>query len=190
MARHKHYCTKQGRPYWFFSKSRFINDEEGVPVYDPRVLLKIILFAYSRGITSSREISRCCEENVLFMAPSGMSRPHFTTIAHFVNTLDGEVVRLFVEMLLVCSSMGLISREMFAVEGAKRLSNASKEWSGTRAGYAKKKKLDSDMGGFSYSRRIGSVEPVLANIRSTLSIGSHSVANAKSMPSGSSAASS
>lgn len=46
---------------------RFRNDETGAPAYDPRILLKIILFAYSRGITSSRAIARCCEENVLFM---------------------------------------------------------------------------------------------------------------------------
>jgi transposase len=44
--------------------SRFINDETGAPAFDPRILLKIILFAYSRGITSSRKIAKCCEENV------------------------------------------------------------------------------------------------------------------------------
>ena len=43
---------------------KFHNDETGAPAYDPRILLKIILFAYSRGITSSREIARCCEQNI------------------------------------------------------------------------------------------------------------------------------
>ena len=38
---------------------RFHNDETGAPAYDPRILLKIILFAYSRGITSSRKIAHC-----------------------------------------------------------------------------------------------------------------------------------
>jgi transposase len=38
--------------------SRFQNDETGAPAYDPRILLKAILFAYSRGITSSREIAK------------------------------------------------------------------------------------------------------------------------------------
>jgi len=46
---------------------RFHNDETGAPAYDPAVLLKIVLFAYSRGITSSREIERACRENVVFM---------------------------------------------------------------------------------------------------------------------------
>jgi transposase len=49
---------------------RFCNDETGAPAYDPAILLKIVLFAYSRGITSSREIERACRENVVFMALS------------------------------------------------------------------------------------------------------------------------
>jgi len=44
------------------------NDDEGRPAYHPAVLLKIVLFAYSRGITSSREIEWCCRHNVIFMA--------------------------------------------------------------------------------------------------------------------------
>jgi len=47
--------------------SRFKNDENGAPAYDPRLLLKVVLFAYSRGITSSRKIAKACEENVVFM---------------------------------------------------------------------------------------------------------------------------
>jgi hypothetical protein len=103
------------------------------------VLPKIILFAYSRGVFTSRNIARCCEENVVFMALSGGSRPHFTTIADFVSTHDQEMLRLFVEVLLVCSAMGLISKETFAVDGLKLPSNASKEWSSTRADFEKKK---------------------------------------------------
>jgi transposase len=60
---------------------RFHNDDTGAPAFDPAILLKIVLFAYSRGIVSSREIARCCEENVVFMALAADSRPHFTTIA-------------------------------------------------------------------------------------------------------------
>ena len=45
-------------------EERYRNDETGAPVYDPAVLLKIILFAYSRGMTSSRRIAQACEENV------------------------------------------------------------------------------------------------------------------------------
>lgn len=117
---------------------RFRNDETGAPAYDPRILLKIILFAYSRGITSSRAIARCCEENVLFIALSANNRPHFTTIADFISSMDKEVVALFLEVLLVCDQQNLIGKEMFAIDGCKLPSNASKEWSGTRADLKRK----------------------------------------------------
>jgi transposase len=117
---------------------RFCNDETGAPAYDPRILLKIILFAYSRGIISSRAIARCCEENVLFMALSANTRPHFTTIADFISHMDKEVVNLFLQVLLVCDQQNLIGKEMFAIDGCKLPSNASKEWSGTRADLQRK----------------------------------------------------
>jgi transposase len=117
---------------------RFNNDETGAPAYDPKILLKIILFAYSRGIISSRKIAQACEENIIFMALSGDTRPHFTTIADFISTMDKEIVKLFLEVLLVCDDQGLIGKEMFAIDGCKLPSNASKEWSGTRADFEKK----------------------------------------------------
>ncbi len=121
-----------------FFDSRYNNDETGAPAYDPRILIKVILFAYSRGITSSRAIARCCEENVVFMALSANSKPHFTTIADFVATMDQNALGLFLEVLLVCDQHNLIGKEMFAIDGCKLPSNASKEWSGTKADFERK----------------------------------------------------
>ena len=119
--------------------ARYRNDDTGAPAYDPAILLKIILYAYSRGITSSRKIEQCCRENIIFMALSCDTYPHFTTIADFISTLDSEIVKLFLEVLLVCDEMNLIGKEMFAVDGVKLPSNASKEWSGTKEELSKKK---------------------------------------------------
>jgi len=118
---------------------RYQNDHMGAPAYDPAILLKIILYAYSRGITSSRKIARCCEENIVFMALSADTRPHFTTIADFISSTDQEIIRLFLQVLLTCDEMGLIGKEMFAIDGCKMPSNASKEWSGTKAELQNKK---------------------------------------------------
>ena len=71
-------------------EGRFCNDETGAPAYDPRVLLKIVLYAYSRGIMHSRDIERCCTENVMFMALSADTQPHLTTIAHFISSMHDE----------------------------------------------------------------------------------------------------
>ena len=115
------------------------NDETGAPAYDPRILLKIVLYAYSKGITSSRKIADCCNDNVIFMALSADTRPHFTTIADFISSHDQETINLFLEVLLICDKMGLIGKEMFAVDGCKLPSNASKEWSGTKKELTHKK---------------------------------------------------
>lgn len=118
--------------------SRFNNDETGAPAYAPKILLKIVLFAYSRGIMSSRKIARACEENMVFVALSAYTRPHFTTIANFISSMDKATIHLFRDVLLVCDEMGLIGKEMFAIDGCKLPSNASKEWSGTKSELAKK----------------------------------------------------
>ncbi len=120
-------------------ESRYQNDEEGAPAYDPAILLKIVLYAYSRGITSSRKIEQCCRSNIVFMALSADTQPHFTTISNFISSMDKEILSLFRNVLLICDAMGLIGKEMFAIDGCKMPSNASKEWSGTRADFMKKK---------------------------------------------------
>jgi len=123
--------------------SRYKNDETGCPAYDPAILLKIILASYARGFTSSRSIERLCRENIIFMALSADSQPHFTTIASFVTNMSDVIQPLFLEVLMVCSNAGLIGEEMFAIDGCKLPSNASKDWSGTHADLTKKQlKID------------------------------------------------
>ncbi len=53
---------------------RYRNDETGRSAYDPRVLLKVVLYGYYRGIVSSRRIAEACRRNVVFMASSPISR--------------------------------------------------------------------------------------------------------------------
>ncbi len=120
-------------------EERFKNDDGGAPAYDPAIMLKIVLFAYSRGIISSRHIARSCRENVVFMALSADSRPHFTTIASFVSSLGNEIAPLFSNVLAICAQEGLIGKNMFAIDGCKISSNCSKEWSGTKKDFEKKK---------------------------------------------------
>jgi transposase len=82
----------------FIFDARYRNDEDSAPAHNPPVLLKIILFSYYRGIYTSREIARCCEENIVFMALSGGNMPHFTSIADFVGTHDQEMLRAFAKV--------------------------------------------------------------------------------------------
>jgi transposase len=114
---------------------RFRNDVTGAPAYPPAMLLKVVLFAYSQGIVSSRGIERACQDHVTFIALCGDTAPHFTTIAQFVSTLGDAIAKVFAGVLAVCDAQGLIGREMFATDGVKLPSNASKHRSGTRAAF-------------------------------------------------------
>nr|WP_240754745.1 transposase [Parasulfuritortus cantonensis] len=115
--------------------ARYKNDAEGAPAFDPAALLKIILLAYSRGIVSSRKMEAACRENVLFIAVSGDSQPHFTTLAAFIAEMGDLAAKLFSQVLTICDRQGLIGREMFAIDGVKLPSNASKAKSGSRADF-------------------------------------------------------
>ena len=59
-------------------ESRYKNNEIGAPAYDPGIIIEIVLYAYSSGITSSREIEKLCNENVVFIALSANTHPYFT----------------------------------------------------------------------------------------------------------------
>lgn len=111
--------------------ARYANEDGGRPAYDPAILLKIILYAYAKGITSSREIQWCCETNIIFKALSCDMVPHFTSIAGFVSDCADEIEDLFEQVLLICHEQGLLGNELFAIDGCKMSSSAAKEWSGT-----------------------------------------------------------
>jgi transposase len=118
---------------------RYRNDETGRAAYDPKVLLKVVLLGYSRGLISSRKIEQACRENVVFIALACGQQPDHSTIAAFVSSMKDEILPLFRDVLLVCEEMNLLGGTMFALDGCKLPSNASKEWSGTFPELHKKK---------------------------------------------------
>jgi hypothetical protein len=77
------------------------------------------------------------------------TEPHYTTISNFVSGTGEEIEKVFSEVLLFCSSLGLIKGKMFAIDGCKLPSNAAKEWSGTKKElqekYEKIKKLSREI---------------------------------------------
>ena len=113
--------------------AHYRNDDNGAPAHAPVMLLKAVLLAYSQGMISSRSIERACRDNVLFIALTGDAKPHFTTIADFVSRSREAIAAVFAQVLTLLDGEGLIGREMFAIDGVKLPSNASKHRSGTRA---------------------------------------------------------
>lgn len=120
---------------------KFQNDQAGRCAYDPKMLLKVVLLGYSRGLMSSRKLERACGENVLFMAMSCGQKPDHSTLANFISGMGEErVVSLFTQVLLVCEQEGLLGGTHFSLDGTKVSSNASKEWSGTFKDLRKKQR--------------------------------------------------
>jgi transposase/IS5 family transposase len=120
-------------------EQKYHNDETGRTAYDPKILLKIVLLGYARGLVSSRKIEQACRENVVFIALACGQQPDHSTIATFVSSLKDEILPLFRDVLLVCQEMDLLGGTFFALDGLKLPSNASKEWSGTRSELHRKK---------------------------------------------------
>src|SRR5512136_287900 len=120
-------------------ENRYNNDETGRWAYDPKVLLKVVLFAYSRGLISSRKMERACRENITFMALTCGQCPDHSTIAAFVSSMRDEILPLFRDVLLVCDESHLLGGTLFALDGSKVPSNASKEWSGKISDLRRKK---------------------------------------------------
>src|SRR3954453_13096834 len=118
-------------------EARYCNDEVGASADEPRILLKIVLLAYAHGIVSSRGMEWACRNIVLFMALSGDSQPHYSTLATFVSSLGEAVSKVFTQVLMICDRQGLIGREMFAIDGVKLPSNASKAKSGKRKDFVR-----------------------------------------------------
>ncbi len=76
-------------------EGKYRNDETGRAAYDPKILLKVVLLAYSRGLISSRKIEQACRENVVFIALACGQQPDHSTIAAFVSSMKDEIMPLF-----------------------------------------------------------------------------------------------
>lgn len=94
-------------------ESKIKNDETGRPAYNPKVLLKLVFYAYAKGIISSRKIQALAKENLVAMALAENTAPDFTVIAAFVSGMKDEISSVFVNILLVAEEMELLGNTVF-----------------------------------------------------------------------------
>jgi transposase len=100
-------------------------EERGYPPYHPVMMVALLLYAYSRGVYSSRRIAQSCEERVDFMAVTAMNRPDFRTIALFRRRHLKALGDLFVQVLKLCRAAGLVKLGHVSLDGTKVQANAS-----------------------------------------------------------------
>ena len=102
-------------------------DGRARPAYDPAMMVAVLLYAYARGIRSSRLIERACEEDVAFRVLAAQQRPDHATIARFVERHQEAVAELFGEVLVLCARSGLVTVAVIAVDGTKLHANACRD---------------------------------------------------------------
>jgi transposase len=133
-----HYVVQERLKLASFDR-QYRNDETGRPAYDPRILLKVVLLGYARGLLSSLKLEAACQSIIVFLALTCGQQPDHSTIAEFISGMGEErIAALFGQVLLVCEEEGLLGGTHFAIDGYKLSSNAAKEWSGTHADLRKK----------------------------------------------------
>jgi transposase len=102
------------------------SEARGQPPYHPAMLVALLLYGYSRGVYSSRQLSRACEERMDFMAVTGLNRPDFRTVSDFRKRHLAALSDLFVQVLRLCQRAGLVKLGHVAVDGTKLRANASR----------------------------------------------------------------
>jgi len=102
----------------------------GASSYHPAMMLKVLVYAYSQRIYSSRQIAKGLRENVNFMWLSGNSRPDFRTINRFRGTVMKEVVgQVFGAVLQLLLEEGYVKLEHYFLDGTKIESKANRyQW--------------------------------------------------------------
>lgn len=99
----------------------------GTSAYHPVMLLKIILYAYSQRIFSSRRIAKALRENIHFLWLSRMNQPDFRTVNRFRGVILRETIEnLFSQLVEELLNLGLVDFEQYFVDGTKMEANANK----------------------------------------------------------------
>ena len=98
----------------------------GAPPYDPRLMLKILIYGYSHGITSSRALERRCHDDIAFRFLTAQVAPDFVAISRFRTRHGAALKALFTQSLTLCAQAGLVSLGRVALDGTKVRAAASR----------------------------------------------------------------
>jgi len=101
-------------------------DRRGQPPYHPRMMTKLVIYAYCVGVPSSRKIETRTYEDVAFRVLAAGSHPDHDTIATFRKRHLKALSGLFVDVLHLCHEAGLVKLGHVALDGTKVKANASK----------------------------------------------------------------
>jgi len=106
--------------------SRYEAEERGYPPYHPRMMVKVLVYAYCIGVPSSRKIEKRLKEDIAFRVLAANNTPDFKTIADFRKDHLEALGSLFLQVLKLCQKAGLVKLGHVSLDGTKVKANASK----------------------------------------------------------------
>jgi len=107
--------------YEYYSK-----DARGQPPFAVPMMVTLLVYAYSVGVSSSRKIAAACERNLAFMAIVGDERPDFRTISEFRKHHRAAMQPLFIQVLRLAGEAGMVKLGNLSTDGTKLEANASR----------------------------------------------------------------
>ena len=119
--------------------------ETGRKPYSPFDMLKLYLYGYFNGIRSSRKLERECSRNVELMWLIKCLKPDFKTIADFRKNNQEPIQKTFVQFSLICDELGLLGKEVVAIDGSKfrASNNSNKYWTKKKVEDKRKEYMES-----------------------------------------------
>lgn len=117
---------------------------KGQPPYDPRLMLRIVLYGYCVGVRSSREIERACTDVVAFRWLAAQQAPDFRSIGRFRERHLAALANVFLQALELCQAAGMVSLGKVALDGTKVRANASRHKAMSYARLTAKQKVLAD----------------------------------------------
>lgn len=98
----------------------------GFPPYDPRLMLKLLIYGYVTGVRSSRGIEKACHDDVAFRFLAANVAPDHRSVARFRCRHLQALKGLFLQSLLLCRKAGMVRMGRVALDGSKVRANASR----------------------------------------------------------------
>lgn len=120
---------------------RAYESRRGGPPYDPRLMVRILLYGYTIGIRSSRGIEKACTDVVAFRWLAANQAPDFRAVGRFRKRHLSALAGLFLDALKLCQAAGMVSLGQVALDGTKLYANASRRKAMSYARLTDKEKI-------------------------------------------------
>lgn len=101
-------------------------EKRGYPPYDPRLMVRLLIYGYTTGVRSSRAIERRCADDIAFRYLAADQAPDFRSISRFRRRHLDALADLFTQSLHLAQKLGMVKMGRVALDGTKLEANASK----------------------------------------------------------------